>query len=77
MNRALLYSQVSIYLNNKNVLEYAQSGPKSMIHHIEGLSSNLYVMLKFLKLYSLKLKSTFNLNSATASKLLRAKGSRS
>ena len=34
---------ISMYLYNRNVLEYAQiarSGPKSMIRNIEGRSSN-------------------------------------
>ena len=37
------FYNISMYLYNKNVLEYAQiarSGPKSMIHNIEG-SSNI------------------------------------
>ena len=36
------FYNISMYLYNKNVLEYgqiAQSGPKSMIHDIEGLSN--------------------------------------
>ena len=36
------FYKFSMYLYNKNALEYAQiprSGPKSMIHDIEGLSS--------------------------------------
>ena len=38
------FYNISIYLYNKNVLEYAQiarSGPKSMIRNIEG-RSNIY-----------------------------------
>ena len=40
------FYNISMYLYNKNVLEYAQiarSGPKSMIRNIEG-SSTLYLM---------------------------------
>ena len=36
------FYNISMYLYNKNVLEYAQiarSGPKSMIRDIEGLSN--------------------------------------
>ena len=40
------FYKISIYLYNKNVLEYyaqiAQSGPKSMIRDIEGLSKKQY-----------------------------------
>ena len=38
------FYNISMYLYNKNILEYAQiarSGPKSMIRDIEGLS-NIY-----------------------------------
>ena len=37
------FYNIYMYLYNKNVLEYAQiarSGPKSMIHNIEGNSNN-------------------------------------
>ena len=40
---------ISMYLYNKNVLEYAQiarSGPKSMIRNIEGRSTVLYLVLR-------------------------------
>ena len=33
------YNISMTYLYNKNVLEYARSGPKSMIRDIEGLSN--------------------------------------
>ena len=33
------FYNISMYLCNKNVLEYARSGPKSMIHNIEGCSN--------------------------------------
>ena len=42
------FYNISMYLYNKNVLEYtqiAQSGPKSMICDIEG-SSSIYFILK-------------------------------
>ena len=40
------FYKISLYLYNKNVLEYAQiarSGPKSMIRNIEGRSSALLI----------------------------------
>ena len=39
------FYNISMYLYNKNALEYAQiarSGPKSMIRNIEGSSNVLY-----------------------------------
>ena len=41
------FHKISMYLYNKNVLEYAQiarSGPKSMIRNIEGHSNSYLVM---------------------------------
>ena len=43
------FYNISMYLCDKNVLEYAQiaqSGPKSMIRDIEGLS-NRYILISF------------------------------
>ena len=40
------FYNISMYLCNKNVLEYAQiarSGPKSMIRDIEGLSMSIVI----------------------------------
>ena len=42
------FYNISMYLYNKNVLEYAQiarSGPKSMIRDIEGLSRKQHFIL--------------------------------
>ena len=44
------FYNISMYLYNKNVLEYAQiarSGPKSMIRNIEGSSNVLRYYMKF------------------------------
>ena len=41
------FYNISMYLYNKNVLEYAQiarSGPKSMIRNIEGCSNDEYTV---------------------------------
>ena len=46
------FYNISIYLYNKNVLEYApiaRSGPKSMIRNIEGSSINYSIFLTFIK----------------------------
>ena len=44
------FYNISMYLYNRNVLEYAQivarSGPKSMIRNIEGFSSGFGVCLQ-------------------------------
>ena len=34
------FYNISMHLYNKNVLEYARTGPKSMIRDIEGLSND-------------------------------------
>ena len=43
------FYNISMYLYNKNVLEYAEiarSGPKSMIRDIKGLSTVPYIAFK-------------------------------
>ncbi len=48
------FYNISMYLYNKNVLEYAQiarSGPKSMIRDIEGLS-NVYTLFLKIQLHN-------------------------
>ena len=41
------FYNISMNLCNKNVLEYARSGPKSMIRDIEGLSTTDFGLQDF------------------------------